>query len=103
MWLKSQQEGRLMAWGKKLWDGTIRLITYHVFDVFIVHVKDQHPSHMVDLRQQMDAQYEYVNKQLSIKGFEDSVSRFLKGEQSPLKHLFTKKKRPTDLSYGHGT
>jgi hypothetical protein len=35
---------------------------------------------MADLRQQMDAQYEYVNKQLSIKGFEDSVSQFLKGE-----------------------
>ncbi len=80
MWFKYQQEGRLIAWGKKMWDGTIRSITPCVLDVFIVHVRDQHPSHMADLRQQMDAQYEYVNKQLSIKGFEDSVSQFLKGE-----------------------
>jgi hypothetical protein len=58
---------------------------------------------MADLCQQMDAQCEYVNKQFSIKGFEDSVSRFLKGERSPLKHFIYKKKRPMDLSYGHGT
>jgi hypothetical protein len=47
---------------------------------------------MANLRQQMDAQYEYVNNQLSVKGFEDNISWFLKGERSPLKHLFTNKK-----------
>ncbi len=66
-----------------------------MFDVFIVHVRDQHPSHMADLCQQMDAQCEYVNKQFSIKGFEDSVSWFLKGDRSPLKHLFTKEGQRT--------
>jgi hypothetical protein len=40
--------------GKTTWDDTIRSITPHVFDVSIVHVKDQNLADMVDLYQQIN-------------------------------------------------
>lgn len=59
--------------GKNHWDDDIRSIAPHALDVFIVHVMDWNLADMVDLCGHMDKLYEYLNNELSIKGFENSV------------------------------
>jgi hypothetical protein len=63
----------------------------HYLNVSIIHVKNQIPTHMATLQTQMDGLFEYKHNPLCHKGFEDYVCRFLKGERSKLKHLFTHK------------
>ncbi len=62
-----------------------------MFDVSIMHVMDRNLADMANLCGHMDKLYEYLNNELSIKGFEDTVHRFFKGKWFRLKHLFTKK------------
>ena len=40
---------------------------------------------MEKLRSKLDAEFEYVNKSLSMAGFRSAVTKFLKGERSHLK------------------
>jgi hypothetical protein len=59
--------------GENHWDDNIRSIAPRALDVFIVHVMDRNLANVADLCGHMDKPYEYLNNDLSIKGFEDSV------------------------------
>jgi hypothetical protein len=76
------------------WDDMLKSMAPCELDASIVHVKDQNPIDMATLRAQMDTLFEYKNNPLCQKRFEDAIRRFLKGERSWLKHLFTHKAQP---------
>jgi hypothetical protein len=71
-------------------------------DVSIVLVKNQNPQDMVDLKVELDEEFEYLGNQLSISRLKEVVWCALKYERSRLKGLWEKDPShgpPPDVSY----
>jgi hypothetical protein len=59
-------------------------------DVSIVLVKNQNPQDMVDLKVELDEEFEYLGNQLSFPGLKEAMRCALKYERSHLKGLWEK-------------
>jgi hypothetical protein len=57
-------------------------------DISVLSWKEQSPDAIVELRDQLDSEFEYVGYQLTVQGFRNAVKRFMKLERSRLKKQY---------------
>ena len=82
--------------GKNAFDEALRNLVPRILDVSIVVWKMQNPTSIEKLRAALDNEFEYLEHNLSFRGFKNAVKRQLKTERSKLKGWFMsgKKKCP---------
>jgi hypothetical protein len=76
--------------GKNIWDDKIQSFAPCHLNMVIVKVGDQNVVDMGELCRVMDIEFEYLQHELSDRGFRDSVRQFVKSERSWLKKWRTK-------------
>jgi hypothetical protein len=74
--------------GKNAWDATVRTNVPRTLDMSIMLWKEQSLDAIMELREQLDREFEYVGYQLTVQGFRNAVKRFMKSEHSCLKKQY---------------
>jgi hypothetical protein len=74
--------------GKDAWDAAVRTNVPPTLDISVLSWKEQSPDAIVELRDQLDCEFEYVGYQLTAQGFRNAVKRFMKSERSRLKKQY---------------
>ena len=74
--------------GKNEFDKTLWSLVPRILDVSYVKWKDQSPCSIDKLRSALDNEFEYLENNLSEKGFKNAVKRHMKTERSKMKAWF---------------
>jgi hypothetical protein len=74
---------------KNQWDDNVHTLVPQMLDVSIIHYHEQDPNKLAKLRLVLDNEYEYLENELSNRGFKNAIKRFLRGKRNMLKARFS--------------
>jgi hypothetical protein len=69
-------------------DEALRSLVFRILDVSCVRWEDQSPSSIEKLRSALDNEFEYLENNLSERGFKNAVKRQMKADRSKMKAWF---------------
>jgi hypothetical protein len=74
--------------GKNAWDAAVKTSVFRTLDMSVLSWKEQSPDAIVELREYLDHDFEYVGYHLTEFGFRNVVKRFMKSERARLKKQY---------------
>ena len=87
--------------GKNEFDGFLRSLVPRILDVSCVRWEEQSPSNIEKLRNALDNEFEYLDNNLSERGFKNAVRRQMKTDRSKMKAWFLGGKKDCPVYIQH--